>query len=191
MNNAFRDNIRYVAERLSVGDVILCPTDTIWGLSCDSSNEEAVRKLKEIKQLPDDRPLVILTSSLEMAKAYTLEIHPRIQTILEFYTRPLTLIHPHGKGVANGIMNEADEIAIRICSDPFCQALIEELGRPIVTTSANLHGSQFPASFKDIDPVIKKAVDYIVMHRQLETREYEPSIIARLGDNEELDIIRN
>lgn len=184
------DRISEIVKLLEEGGVILFPTDTIWGLGCDACSEKAVAKINTIKGRPEGKPYVVLCDSIAMVSQYVGRIHPKIETLIQYHQRPLTVVYNHARNIAPSVKAEDGSLAIRIPMDSFCLELIKAFGRPIVSTSANLSGQPFPGNFKGINPKIIEAVDYTFLYRRNETRENVPSTIVRLTENEELDFIR-
>lgn len=172
------------------GGVILYPTDTIWGIGCDATNEKAVDKVIDIKGRRSDKGLVVLVDSIEMLKKYAKHVHPRIETLISFHERPLTVVYDEGKGVTKNVMATDGSIAIRVVQDPFCKELIRQLDKPLVSTSANISGKPFPAHFGEITSDIFEKVDFVVKYKQDSKEQGEPSVIVRLNEQEELDFIR-
>jgi L-threonylcarbamoyladenylate synthase len=172
---------------LENGGTILLPTDTIWGIACDATNAEAVEKVHELKR---NRPFVLLVSSIEMLKDYVQQVHPRIETLLLFHQRPLTIIYENAKNLPTNAYGDDGSVAIRITHDPFCQSLIESFGKPIVATSANISGDPLPNHFGEISSAVIIGVDYVVKYRTMDKDMNEPSVIAKLDENEELVFFR-
>ena len=183
------DNFDFITNLLNQGKTILYPTDTIWGIGCDAQNINAIKKIYRIKQREQDKPFIILVSSIEMLKEYVQDIHPRIETLLLYHNRPLTLIYPKGKNIPS-ILIKNKKIAIRIVQEPVIARLIEIFGRPIVSTSANIAGTDFPKTFNDIDIKILNAVDYIFNYKRTETIPGAPSVIATYNKNGKLKFLR-
>lgn len=175
---------------LENGGTILLPTDTIWGIACDATNADAVEKVHELKQQERNQPFVLLVSSIEMLKDYVHHIHPRIETLLLFHQRPLTIIYENAKNLPTNAYADDGSVAIRIPHDPFCQALIESFGKPIVATSANISGDPLPSHFGEISSAVIIGVDYVVKYRTMDKDMNEPSVIAKLDENEELVFFR-
>lgn len=171
--------------------VILFPTDTIWGIGCDATQEDAVKKVYDIKNRDINKPLIVLVSSLEMLKDYVESIHPKIETLLMFHERPLTVIYEEGKNLAANVIAKDGSIGIRVVLDEFCKSLIEAFGKPLVSTSANISGQPFPRNFGEISSDILEQVDYVVKIRQNEKSLNTPSIVVKLDDKEELFFIRS
>ena len=183
------DNFDKIIGLLSTGKIILYPTDTIWGLGCDASNVDAINRIYDIKQRGKDKPLLILVSDIEMLKKYIRNIHPRIETLLVHHNRPLTIIYPKGKNLPD-ILLKKGKVAIRIIKDPVISLIIRKFGKPIVSTSANITGMEFPKTFKDINKKIIKSVDYVFKYKQNDNSPGEPSVIATYNKNGKLKFIR-
>ncbi len=177
-------------DALRSGQVILYPTDTIWGLGCDSRNESAIERIYEIKERPRHLPLILLVDSIEMLKSHIQSLHPRIETLLVHHLKPLTLIYKNPINIHKSLLANDGSIAIRICHDPFCNKLIEEFNYPIVSTSANKHKQEIPKSFAEIDNQLLKQVDYICDYRRGELMDNAPSVIATFNNKGELDFLR-
>ena len=139
---------------LQQGKVILYPTDTVWGIGCDATNEMAVSSIYSIKKRKESKSLVILVSSIDMLKHFVDEVPSKVLDVLKKAIKPTTIIYKNPKGLANNVIANDNTVAIRIAQDDFCKNLIENFGNPIVSTSANLSGNETPRSFKEIDPCI-------------------------------------
>ena len=178
------------AEAIRMGKVILYPTDTIWGLGCDIFNHNAVKRIFEIKARPENKPFILLVSSLQMLKRYVY-IHPRVETLLAYHQKPLTLIYPKVRNLPEYLLAEDGSIAIRLGHDPFCKFLIDKIDKPIISTSANIGGEPFPKSFNEISPTVKEMVDHTVqLNIEKAEEEAQPSIIATFNHKGELDFLR-
>ena len=175
---------------LKTGGTILFPTDTIWGIGCDATNPEAVEKVLTLKNRKKEQGLISLVSSVEMLKQYVVHVHPRIETLLLYHARPLTVIYDEAFHIAPNVLSKTGSVAIRVVKDAFCRELIEQFGKPIIATSANIHGSPFPKNFKTISSEIIEGVDLIVKYKHESNDLNEPSVIVKLNAGEELDFIR-
>jgi L-threonylcarbamoyladenylate synthase len=173
---------------LKQGKIILYPTDTVWGLGCDATNEEAVKKVYKIKNREESKSLIILVSSIEMLEEYLNEIPEIALEILEKAIKPTTVIYSGPRNLARNTIASDDTIAIRIPEDEFCKKLITEFGKPIVSTSANLSGEPTPKSFSEISKAIIQSVDYIVNLRQEEITKKSSTILKI--DKESVIVIR-
>ena len=176
---------------LERGGVIVYPTDTVWGIGCDATDEAAVARVLALKERPVGRGLITLVDSLEMLRRHVGVIHPRLQTVLELHARPLTMVYPDARGLAPGVLAADGSAAIRIAKDPYLQTLLARFGRPIVSTSANLPGAPTPAHYGEIASDVLSAVDHVVKYRQRDKTEAEPSVIARWNDSNELEPLRS
>ncbi|HEB62002.1 MAG TPA: threonylcarbamoyl-AMP synthase [Bacteroidetes bacterium] len=183
------DNFKNIIDLLDQGKVILYPTDTIWGLGCDALNTGAIKKIYKIKQRELNKPFIVLVSSIEMLKEYIQDIHPRVETLLLYHKRPLTLIYPKGKNLPSILMKNK-KIAIRIIKEPVIAELIEKFGRPIVSTSANIAGADFPKSYNEINKEIIEAVDYTFKYKQNDPHPGSPSVIATYNKKGKLKFLR-
>lgn len=184
------DNFDDIVRTLKGGGSILYPTDTIWGLGCSALNEDAIRNVYEIKQRDSSKPFILLVSNIKMLKCYIHRIHPRIETLLDYYDRPITIIYEKAMNLPPLAQSKNGSVAIRIPRDPFCSELISRFGGPIVSTSANISGDEIPMNFNDIHPKIKNEVDYIVKYRQNDKEQKPSSIIVSYDEEGELNFIR-
>lgn len=176
---------------LKAGGVILYPTDTIWGLGCDPSNEEAVEKIYQIKRRPPEKSMIILVDSLLMLERYTSGIHDIVYEIIEAEVRPLTLVLPAAKSMlSRSLVSSEGFVAARICRDSFCASLIRRFGKPIVSTSANISGDPPPATFSEISEEIIKGSDHVAMHRRNDTRRAKPSPVIKVDSAGVIKILR-
>lgn len=198
-----------MAEALKVlreGGIILYPTDTIWGIGCDATSPEAVSKIYQIKKRDDSKALVLLASDIDMVCKYIKEMPYAAQQLIEVNDRPMTIIYPEaicgkkpqeGKEATSGkyqiawnAVAEDGSVGIRIPMMEFCRNLSFKLGRPIVSTSANISGEPSPKSFADIPQEIVDAADYVVdPHLERESTGL-PSQIIKVGSKDEITIIR-
>jgi L-threonylcarbamoyladenylate synthase len=171
------------------GKIILHKTDTIWGLACNVSDENAVKKLKEIKNRPDDKAFILLISDISQLSIYVEKVPDIAWDLVEFAENPLTVIYPKGKNVPKIALADDGSIAIRLVKNGPCKELIYKFGKAIVSTSANISGEKSPKNFKEIDEKIIQAVDYIEVSNLPET-EMKPSTIVKLGINGDFSFIR-
>lgn len=186
----FQHDIDACLETLEKGGLILYPTDTIWGIGCDATNETAIEKIFTLKQRPDHKPMVILVADEREILQYVTQPELQVFDYIKGVSKPITVIYEGGVGLADAVLGDDGSVAIRISSDSFCKHLIKRFRKPLVSTSANLSGYPAPQSFQDIDPLIKEGVDYVVRYRQADESYYKPSSVVRWGKNGELIIIR-
>lgn len=166
------------------GGIILYPTDTIWGIGCDATNQDAIKKIYALKQRDDAKSLIMLIAEAKDIFKYVANPHPDIVAMLQQMERPTTVIYNHPIDLPSAIINKEDyTIAIRVTKDPFCKALIKRLKKPLVSTSANISGNPAPSSFRLVDEKIKAGVDYIVAHRQEEEDNPPASRILKLNED--------
>ncbi len=185
------EKFQEILNTLRHGGVILYPTDTIWGIGCDATNASAVDKISAIKGRTPDKGYVLLVDSLEMLKKHVGEVHPKVETLLSYHTRPLTIIYDESYGVASNVLAPDKSVGIRIVQDAFCRELIAQFGKPLVSTSANQSGQPFPSHYGEISSDILEKVDMVVRFKQDNKERGEPSVIARFNhEYEELDFLR-
>lgn len=172
-----------VKEELIKSKTILYPTDTVWGLGCDATNEEAVKKIYKLKNREESKSLIILVDSIEMLQNHVENIPKKALEILKKAEKPTTIIYNNPKGLAANTIASDNTIAIRIPKDEFCIQLIKGFGKPIVSTSANVSGEPTPKSFSEISKAILKNVDYVVDLHQEKISEKSSTILKIEGDD--------
>ena len=185
-----KEDIEKALEVLRTGGVILYPTDTIWGLGCDATNEEAVKKIFKIKQRSDQKSLLVLLDNPGKIPSYVNEIPEVIWDLIELTDKPLTIIYSDAKNLAKNLIADDGSIGIRIVNDPFCQKLIQRFKKPIVSTSANISGDKTPSNFSEISNNIIDMVDYVVQWKQDDYTRAQASGIIKLKNNGEIQKIR-
>ena len=184
------EEIKRTVEALRNGKVILYPTDTIWGIGCDASNAQAVDKIFEIKSRPTEKSMIVLLDDAIQLNKYIQEIPAIAWDLIEVADKPLTIVYSGAKNLPSNVINPDGSIAIRIVADPFCKQLIHRLGKPIISTSANLSGEMTPSNYSEISENIISSVDYVVQHRRDDKSIKKPSSIIRLNHDGEIKIIR-
>lgn len=177
-------------EALRNGRTILYPTDTIWGLGCDATNEDACRRIAEIKQRPGDKSFILLADSFRMIEQYIPEFPSVCYDLADYAEKPLTIIYPNAKGLAPSVLAEDGSVGIRLTKDPICIRLIRALRKPLVSTSANLSGQPAPNCYDEIEVLIKEQVDAIVRERLTEKMS-TPSQIIKIGLDSSVKIVRS
>jgi L-threonylcarbamoyladenylate synthase len=178
----FSKDIDSCLSTLKSGGLILYPTDTIWGIGCDATNEEAIEKVYAIKERPSGKSLIILVADEREILQYVANPDLRVFDYLEQDERPTTVIYENAIGLAENILSEDGSVAIRIVKDEFCRHLIKRFRKPIVSTSANLSGEPSPSNFQDISDHIRRRVDYIVKYRQDDNKLKTSSTIIEWKD---------
>lgn len=186
----YRDDIRQAIEVMNKGGVILYPTDTIWGIGCDATNEAAVRRVFEIKKRADAKALITLVDSEAKLEFYVNDIPEVAWDLIEVTERPLTIIFDHARNLAPNLLAEDGSAGIRITKEEFSKNLCMRMKRAIVSTSANISGEPSPKCFADISPEILQAVDYVCTSRRNETHNPPASNIIKLGSGGEVKVIR-
>ncbi len=190
------DKFNEILTILAQGGIILFPTDTLWAIGCDATNGNAIAKLKTIKNVKDIdfKGFVTIVENIEMLRQSVEKIHPRIETLLAYHNRPLTVVYdtPLSKAVLPAACAPNGSAAIRITHDPFCKNLIHLFGKPLVASCACLENANAPRYFGEISSDILENVDYIVKYRHDERNtEALPSPIIQLDENEELLFLRD
>ena len=187
MNENYREEIKRACDVLYRGG----PTETVWGIGCDATNEEAVRRVYEIKRRVDSKAMLVLVDNDVKVDFYVREVHPVAWDLIELSTKPLTIIYDGARNLAENLIAEDGSVGIRVTREEFSKQLCFRFRKAIVSTSANISGEPSPRSFAEISDEIKNAVDYIVGVRQDEPAGAVPSSIIKLGARGEVKVIRN
>lgn len=182
--------IKKCIEVLRSGGVILYPTDTVWGLGCDATNAEAVKRIYEIKQRSDSKALLLLVDSVGKLPGYVDEMPELAYDLIDMSEKPITIIYSKGKNLAANVLADDGSIGIRVTKELFSRTLCERFRRPIVSTSANVSGEPTPRNYAQIASEIVNAVDYAVSYRQNDLSEAAASSIIKLGPGSYVQIIR-
>ena len=185
-----KEDIRRAVEVMNKGGIILYPTDTIWGLGCDATNADAVRRIYDIKQRTDAKALISLVDSETKVQFYVKEVPEVAWDVMELSERPMTVVFDGGRNLAPNLLAEDGSVAIRITKEAFSKELCMRMKRAVVSTSANISGQPAPRCFAEISEEIKGAVDYICTSRQDEPPTQTASSIIKLGAGGEVTIIR-
>ncbi len=184
------EDIKNAMQVLINGGIILYPTDTIWGIGCDATNEKAVKRIYDLKKRSDSQSMLVLLDSEAKLNYYVEDVPDLAYDLIEMSEKPLTIIYDNARNVAPNLIAEDGSIGIRITKESFSKGLCFRFRKALVSTSANLHGEPSPACFDDISDEIKSGVDYIVGVRQTEKGNPKPSSILRLKKNGEIKVIR-
>jgi L-threonylcarbamoyladenylate synthase len=187
----FTTEVEAALNVLRNGGLILYPTDTIWGLGCDATDEEAIKKIYSLKQRDDSKSLIILVADERDVLQYVASPDLAVFDFIEQQTRPTTIIFDNAVGLPNNLIAEDGSIAIRIVRDEFCRHLIKRLRKPLVSTSANISGQPSPKFFDEVSDEIKRGVDYIVQWRQADKKPSQPSQIIKWKGGGLYDVIRS
>ena len=191
MNIDFNTEVETALNALRNGQIILYPTDTIWGLGCDATNEKAIKRIYEIKQRDDSKSLIILAADEREVLQYVSAPDLAVFDFIEQQTRPTTIIFDGAINLPDNLIAEDGSVAVRIVKDEFCRHLIKRLQKPIVSTSANISGQPSPKNFGEVTEEIKTAVDHIVKWRQDDTAISLPSQIIKWNNDGTRTIIRS
>jgi L-threonylcarbamoyladenylate synthase len=180
----FEKDIEYCLKVLHAGGLILYPTDTVWGIGCDATNEKAVEKVYRLKNRPDKKAMIVLVADERDVLQCVASPDLAVFDYLEEVKKPTTVIYEGAIGLADNLVQENGSIAIRICNEPFCKHLIKRFRKPIVSTSANISGEPTARIFIDINDHIKSGVDYIVDYRQDDKKIAEPSSVIKWNNGQ-------
>ncbi|NBC09603.1 MAG: translation factor Sua5 [Bacteroidetes bacterium] len=172
---------------LRQGGLLLYPTDTVWSIGCDATDPDAVQRLLTLKRASE---LEALVDSPKMLRKHIDHLHPRLETLLAYHVRPLTVCYDDGQHLAEDLRRPDGKYAIRMVQDGYCQALIRAFGKPIVATSADLRPDAYPANFGAISSDVFEQVDFIVHHRRNDKSIAQPSVMVQLGHKDELEFLR-
>ena len=172
------------------GGVILYPTDTIWGIGCDATNEDAVRRVYEIKQRQDSKAMLVLVDSSVKVDFYVQDVPEVAWDLIDLADKPLTIIYSGARNLAANLLAEDGSVGIRVTNDHFTKRHSQQFRKAVVSTSANISGQPSPRNFSEISEEVKSAVDYIVGYRQEEMSNPKPSSIIKLDKGGVIKIIR-
>ena len=184
------EEAKKAVEVMRKGGVILYPTDTVWGIGCDATNPDAVKRVYEIKRRVDSKAMLVLVDSDVKVDFYVREVPPVAWDLIELSTKPLTIIYDGARNLASNLVGDDGSVGIRVTREEFSKQLCSRFRKAIVSTSANVSGQPTPRCFAEISDEIKQAVDYVVGVRQDEPAGAAPSSIIRLGAHGEVKVIR-
>ena len=186
----YLETIEKAVEVMKNGGIILYPTDTIWGIGCDATKEDAVEKIYKLKKREDRKSMLVVVNRPEMIPNYVQKVPSIAWKLLDAADDPLTIIYPGAINLANNLVGTDGTIGIRVCKSEFCRELISRFNKPIVSTSANISGNAFPKNFQEIDDEIKTGVEHICDVPQVSLNPGKPSPIIKIGPGNEIKIIR-
>ena len=184
------DDIKKACEIMENGGIILYPTDTIWGIGCDATNEDAVKRVYEIKKRIDSKALIVLVDKPAKVDFYVREVPEIAWDLIDVADKPLTIIYSGARNLAANLLAEDGSVGIRVTNEDFSKRLCQQFRKAIVSTSANISGQPSPKNFSEISEEVKSAVDYIVGYRQEEMSNPKPSSIIKLDKGGVIKIIR-
>jgi L-threonylcarbamoyladenylate synthase len=189
-NTDISSEINNALNVLKAGGTILYPTDTVWGIGCDATNSDAIQKVKNIKNRPDEKSLIVLIADENSLGKYVKNVPASAWELIEFANRPLTIVFPDVVNLSDEILAEDRSAGIRVVKHPFCEGLITKFRKPIVSTSANISGMPTPAHFTEISDEILSAVDYIVNLPESVDSNASPSSIIKFNSDGSFKFIR-
>jgi L-threonylcarbamoyladenylate synthase len=188
---SFEKDIEECLHVLHSGGLILYPTDTVWGIGCDATNEKAVEKIYQLKKRSDEKAMIVLLADERDILQYVAAPDLAVFDYLDTAIKPTTVVYDGAIGFAENLISADGSIAIRICKDEFCRHLLKRFRKPIVSTSANISGEPAPKIFKDIGSIIKQEVDYVVNHRQHDETIASPSAVIKWNTDGSITILRS
>jgi len=197
-NRYDKEDLQEALRVLRSGGIIVYPTDTVWGIGCDATNEQAVKRIYQLKQREDSKSMLVLLDSAAKLDYYV-DVPEAAEMLLESTnvassecknTKPLTIIYPNARHLAPNLIAEDGSIGIRISSEPFSQALCAQLKRPIVSTSANISGQPTAHFFKEIAQEVLDGADYVCRFRRNDETPHQPSSIIKVNTDNTFIIIR-
>jgi L-threonylcarbamoyladenylate synthase len=187
---SLQQDIEQCLNALRNGGTLLYPTDTVWGLGCDACNPAAVKKVSRLKQRTAAKSYIVLLDSPSKLEEYVKQVPALVYDLIEQAGRPLTIIFPGGQNVAPGVMAPDGSLAIRIVKHPLCTPVIAALGKPLLSTSANMSGGPTPATFSEISQDLLSKVDYVMENHRNDISHPQPSRIIRIDGSGNFEVIR-
>lgn len=188
---SYMNEIKKMVEVLRAGGLILYPTDTVWGIGCDATNEEAVKKIFNLKKRNDSKSLIVLVDSVDRLFPYVDNVPDVAWDLAEVADKPLTIIYPTGKNLAPNVLAEDGSVGIRVTNEEFSKALCYAFRKPIISTSANISGRPTPENFSQIEEEIINGVDYVAETRREENEKKIPSSIIKFEKNGTFAVLRD
>ena len=184
------EDIKLACEVLRKGGVILYPTDTVWGIGCDATCSDAVKRVFEIKRRNDNKALIVMLGSISQLERFVEEVPEVAYDMIELSDKPITIVYDKGCNLAPELLGEDGSVGIRITKENFSSRLCRAYRRPIVSTSANVSGEPTPMVYAEISDEIKNAVDYVVETRRNDNTLNAPSSVIKLGVDGTVKILR-
>lgn len=183
-------DIEAALEVLRNGGLILYPTDTVWGIGCDATDEAAVARVYALKQRADSKAMIVLLADERDIMQYVAAPDPAVFDFIDQCKKPTTIVYDGALGLADNLVSADGSIGIRICKEDFCRHLIKRFRKPIVSTSANISGEPSPATFAGIHEAIRNGVDYVVHHRRDDSSPAQPSSVVRWHPDGSITVLR-
>lgn len=185
------EDIRLACETLRRGGIILYPTDTVWGIGCDATNRDAVKRVFEIKHRSDHKAMIVLLGSENQLERYVDTVPEIAYDLVALSDKPLTVVYDKGRNLAPELLGEDGSVGIRVTREEFSRRLCDAFRRPIISTSANLSGTPAPAIYDEISDEIKSQMDYIAVTRREDRTPHAPSGVIRLGSDGTVKVLRS
>ncbi len=185
-----KEEIEAAVKTLREGGVIVYPTETVWGIGCDAGNSEAVQRVFSLKKRTDSRAMISLVANDVMLERFADNIPDVAFELLDAAVEPLTIVLDHPRNIAPALLDADGSAAYRIAGTDFCRELVRRLGRPVVSTSANISGEKAPASFDEIPEDILAGADYVVKAGRDASGTGRPSSVIKISDGGVIRIIR-
>lgn len=186
----YDSDIKKATEVLRGGGIILYPTDTIWGIGCDATCSEAVKRVFQIKQRSDSKALITLVDSIAALERIVDDVPDAAYQLIDVSDKPLTIVYDHGRGLAPEVTAQDGSVAIRITREEFSSKLCKAFRRPLISTSANISGSPSPSCFDDISDDIIGKVDYVCLSRRDERLRLSPSMVIKISSGGVFKLLR-
>ena len=191
MKTDFSDDIEQCISVLRNGGIILYPTDTIWGIGCDATNEKAVDRIFQLKNRPDEKALIVLVADETDVLKHVANTDLRVFDYVKQLQRPVTVVYDGAIGLADNLVGKDGSVAIRITNDTFCKHLVKRFRKPIVSTSANVSGQPAASNFSEIKEEIKNGVDFVVKYRQDDHSIASSSMVIRWNKDATVTVLRS
>jgi L-threonylcarbamoyladenylate synthase len=190
MPDKLTEEVNKSVSLLQQGKILLYPTDTVWGIGCDATNAKAVEKIFQLKNRHEQKSMIVLLDDKEKIKEFVSEVPSIAYDLIENAASPLTIVYPNARRLPKNLVAADGTIAIRVVKGDYCVEVIRNLGKPLVSTSANISGEPAPLTFDQISDVIKERVDYVVEVHRSRIRSVRPSTVLKLEKNGTFSIIR-
>ena len=186
-----KEEIKKALEVLRKGGIIIYPTDTVWGIGCDATNDKAVQKIFRLKKRMDHKAMIVLICQAKNIESIVEKVPSIAYDLMESWNKPLTIVYDNAKNLAKKLISSDKTIGVRVSKSKFNQELIKALGHPIVSTSANFSGEETPVFFTEIDDKLLEAVDYVVDLDRTKVVDIKPSTVIRIYPDGNFEVLRN
>ncbi len=190
MPDKLTEEVNKSVTLLRQGKILLYPTDTVWGIGCDATNAKAVDRIFKLKNRQEQKSMIVLLADKEKIKEYVQEVPSIAYDLIENAASPITLVYGKAKNLPKNLVASDGSIAIRVVKGDYCVEVIRSLGKPLVSTSANISGEPAPLTFDQISEAIKQKVDYVVEVHRSRIRAVRPSTVLKLEENGTFTVIR-